>query len=79
VTRRKLSPEEIFQVCLGQFSLGTYRGESPRAFSFGGLLAAKLEQENPNCGLTSNAPIFKLRDDPGAVGGVIADELMDWL
>lgn len=79
LTRHELLSEQTFQACLGQFSLETYRGESLRFFSFGGLLKATIEDDDLYCEITSNAPIFKLQDDPGAVGEVIIDELLDFL
>lgn len=79
VTRHELSLEETFQVCPGQISMETHRGESLRAFSFGGSLQAIVRENEVNCDLTSSAPIFKLREDPKLVGAVIVDELMDLL
>jgi hypothetical protein len=79
VSRLELEPTEIFQVCLGQLDLETYKGEHLRAFSFGGVLKAAVEMDNLYCELTSTAPIFKLQDAPGTVSEIIADELMDLL
>jgi hypothetical protein len=79
VSRHELAPVETFQVCLGQLTLETYKGEHLRAFSFGGVLQTAVEMDNLVCQLTSSAPIFKLQDSAGIAGGVIADELMDLL
>lgn len=79
VTRHELKPKEMFKVCIGQLSLETYQGDHLRAFSFGGLLQAAVEQDDLVCELNSSAPIFKLQDDPGMVGYVIAEEIMELL
>lgn len=79
VTRHELAPQETFQVCLGQLNLETHQGESLRAFSFGGLLRATVDGHDLYCELSSNAPIFKLQDTPGAVGIVVVEEIMDIL
>jgi len=79
VTSHELEPTEAFQVCLGQFSLESYRGEHLQGFSFGGVLNATLDKGELHCELTSNAPIFKLQDTPGALSSVIADEIKDFL
>lgn len=79
ITRHEMEPKETFQVCLGELRLETHRGESLRAFSFGGALRVEVDREDLYCELTSSAPIFKLQDDPGSAGVVIADELIDLL
>ena len=79
VTRHELEPKEMFKVCIGQLSLDSYQGESLRAFSFGGQLQAVVTQDDLLCDLTSTAPIFKLQDDPGMVGYIIAEEIMELL
>jgi len=79
VTRHELEPKETFQVCLGQLSLESFQGESLRAFTFGGLLQATVEEHDLHCELTSNAPIFKLQDAPGTVANVIVEEIMEML
>lgn len=79
VTRHELAPEETFQVCLGQLTLETYRGESLHAFSFGGRLDVKIASDDLFCELTSDAPIFKLRDDAKLYGGLLAAEIMEML
>jgi hypothetical protein len=79
VSRHELAPVETFQVCLGQITLETYKGEHLRAFSFGGVLKAAVEMDNLVGDLTSSAPIFKLQDAAVTAGGVIADEIMDLL
>lgn len=79
VTRHELEPKEMFKVCIGQLSLETYQGDHLRAFSFGGLLQAAVEQDDLVCELNSSAPIFKLQDDPGMVGYVIVEEIMELL
>lgn len=80
VTRHELETEETFQVCLGELSLESFKGEHLRAFSFGGILHTKIEKGELFCELTSKAPLFKLKDEPGTVGGgLIADEITDML
>jgi hypothetical protein len=77
VTRHELEPTETFQVCLGEMRMETFRREALLAFSFGGNLKASIEKGDLYCEFTSNAPIFKLDDDPVSMGGVFADEIMD--
>jgi hypothetical protein len=79
ISRHELEPNKAYQVCLGQISLNSFQGESMRAFSFGGMLKTSLESDDLLCELTSSAPLFKLREDPKVVGGVVADEIMDLL
>jgi len=79
VTRHELAPNETFQVCLGELRLETYRGENLRAFSFGGNLRATVEMGDLYCEFTSTAPIFTLQGEPGSVGRLIADEIVDML
>jgi hypothetical protein len=79
ISRHELRPKETFQVCLGELVLESYQGESLRVFSFGGLLVATIERDDLICELTSNAPIFKLQDDPAKVGNVVVEEVMDLL
>ena len=79
VSRHELAPTETFQVCLGQLEMETFRGEHIRAFSFGGTLHTKIDHEDLYCELASNAPIFKLQDDPKILGTVLVDEIMELL
>ena len=79
VTRHELEPTETFQACLGELRLESYLGDHLRVFTFGGNLSAKVEMGDLYCEFTSNAPIFKLHDDPGLADWVIADEIMDML
>ena len=79
VTRHELAPKETFQACIGELRLETHQGEHLRAFSFGGLLQVSVDRDDLYGEFTSNAPIFKLQDEPGSVGGVVADEIMDLL
>ncbi len=76
VYRHELSPNEDFQVCLGMIQLESFKGECLRAFSFGGTLHTSVVREGLYCDLTTDAPIFKLRDEPGA-GYLLVEELMD--
>jgi len=79
VTRHELAPTETFQACLGELRLDSHRGEQLQAFSFGGVLRATIDQDDLYCELTSNAPIFKLQEDPKWVGAVFFEEIMDLL
>jgi hypothetical protein len=79
ITRHELAPKETFQVCVGELVLDSYQGESLRAFSFGGKMSATVEREDLICELNSSAPIFQLQDDPGSVGNVIIEEILDLL
>ena len=79
VTRHELEPDETTQACLGEISLETHNGEQLRAFSFGGTLYAAVETDDLYCEISSTAPIFKLKDESGAGGGLLADEIMDML
>lgn len=79
VTRHELSPDESFQVCLGEMKLESHRGEYLRAFSFGGSLHASVEGGDLVCEITSTAPFIKLQDDPDSIGEVFVDELQDFL
>jgi hypothetical protein len=77
ITRHELEPSETFQVCLGEWRLETYQGESLLGFSLGGNLRVAVEMGDLYCDFTSNAPIFMEQDDPDSVSGVIADEIED--
>lgn len=79
ITRHELAPEATFQVCLGKFSLESYHGDVIHGFSFGGVLETTLVDKDLYCDLTSNAPIFTLRDSPEVMGNLLADELIDLL
>lgn len=79
VTRHELAPMETFQVCLGEFSLESHRGEHLQGFSFGGTLQTKVDKSDLYCIFTSSAPVFKMQDDPGSVSWTIVDEIMDLL
>lgn len=79
ITRHELSPKESFQVCPGQLSLETYRGENLLVFTFGGMLRAAIEKNDLYCELTSNAPILRLHAELGSMDNVLADEIMDLL
>jgi hypothetical protein len=79
VSRHELSPVESFQVCLGELRLKSYQGESLWVFSYGGKLRTRIAKDDLICELTSNAPLFEIKDDPGAVSRVIADEIMEML
>lgn len=48
-------------------------------FSYGGLLRTKIEKDDLVCELTSNVPLFEIKDDSGAVERVIPDEIMEML
>ncbi len=44
------------------------------------LLHAQIEKGDLSCEFTTRAPIFKLKDEPGTVGGgLLADEITDML
>ena len=78
ITRHELETEETFQVCLGELSLESFKGEHLRAFSFGGILHAQIEKGELLLEFTTGAPLFKLKDEPGTVGGgLLADEITD--
>ena len=79
VTRHELSPVETFQVCLGELRLESYQGESLWLFSYGGTFRTKIEKDDLICEFSSNAPLFEIKDDPGSVDRVIADEIMEIL
>ena len=79
ITRHELEPVESFQLCLGELRLVSHREEILRAFSFGGFLRAAVEMGDLFCDITSTAPILKLKDDPKLGGGVVVDELMEFL
>lgn len=80
VSRHELATVETFQVCLGEFSLESFQGEHLRAFSFGGVLTAEIEKGDLYCELTTKAPLFKFKEDPGTLGGgLIVDEIKDIL
>lgn len=77
VTRHEFTPVETFQVCLGEMRLESYQGESLRVFSFGGSLRTTIKNDDLICEFTSNAPLFEMKDDPGSVDRLIADELIE--
>lgn len=79
ISRHEFSPVETFQVCLGELRLESYQGESLWIFSYGGLLRTTIEKDDLICELTSDAPLFEIKDDPGAVDRDIADEIMEML
>ena len=80
VTRHELETQETFQVCLGELSLESFRGDHLRAFTFGGVLHVTLEKGDLYCEFTTNAPIFKMQEEPGSPGGgLLADEILDLL
>jgi len=79
VTRHELAPIESLQVCPGQISLETYRGEKLHAFTFGGVLRGAIKEKDMYYELTSNAPVFRLQDDFGSMSNLLADEAMDLL
>lgn len=80
VTRHELGVEEKFQVSLGELSLESYRGEHLRMYSFGGELRAAIEAGELFCEYTTSAPIFKMQNEPGTLGGgLMADEISDIL
>jgi len=79
ITRHELEPRETFQVCLGEMRLETYKGESLLAFTFGGTMQVTIDRNDLYCEFNSSAPIFKVKEDPGSVGVIITDEIMDLL
>jgi hypothetical protein len=80
ITRHELEPKEHFQVCIGELSLENRKGEHLQAFSFGGSLQVALQGDDLLCNLTSTAPIFRLKSDPGSLGGgLLADEILEML
>lgn len=80
VTRHELAVEETFQVSLGEMSLESFRGDHLRMYSFGGKLHAVIEKGELYCELITNAPIFKMQEEPGTLGGgLMADEISDIL
>lgn len=80
ITRHELELREVFQVCIGEFSLENRKGEHLQAFSFGGVLQTTIQGDDLLCHLTSTAPIFRLKNDPGSVGGgLLADEIIEMM
>jgi hypothetical protein len=79
VTRHEFSPVETFKVCLGEMRLESYQGESLRVFSFGGSLRTSIEMDDLICELNSNAPFFEIKDEPGSVDRLIADEVIEMI
>jgi hypothetical protein len=79
VSRHELEPKETFQVCPGQIDLETFQREHLRIFTFGGVLQTTVDMDNLYCEFTSGAPIFKMQENPGAAGWMIADEIVEML
>jgi hypothetical protein len=79
ITRHGLTPQETLQVCLGWITLEGYQGDPQQFFSFGGVLKTLVEDDYRCCEFASNAPIFKRRENPGAIGHVLVDEIVEIL
>lgn len=79
ITRHEFSPVEEFQVCLGELRLESFQGENLWMFSYGGTLVTTIEKDDLICEISSDAPLFEIKDDPGSVDRVIADEILEML
>jgi hypothetical protein len=79
VSRHELELDETLQVCIGELSMSTHRGENLQAFTFGGRLHARVTMGDLYCEFSSQAPIFRLPGEPGSIGRVVVDEIMELL